>query len=414
MRRRELLGGMAASVAAALCLRATRGSVRAQSGRAAAPRYWILIVPVGGIDAVWTTDPRTRREVKAGVDLPYPATQIVDAGDIRFGPHFSALAARAERLAVVNGVLVKAANHYTGVEQVVRLRTGTTMRTPAVFDVIGAHRDSQALAHVVLNAPLRQGRTSVSLGTAVDGDFGGDTDVLDLVDQLAPEELRELAALTGEQIQSFKRRGAGSDREQRMLDALGQARALFERAAELPRFSVGSGGRAGPDLARTLWLLENDLAACVTMFTDGFAWDTHYDNTARQSRLNPGLATTLVGLLDELGTRSNRHGKLADQTAVIVASEIGRFPYLNRAQGKDHLPQIPVMLSGNWFACGRTFGATGPELDARPVSLDRGIADDRGARMLLDDVGYTALRIAGLHPESFAVSARELRFVRAA
>lgn len=420
MKRRDFLAAVAGGVAGALCARFVRGTALADTAPTRPPpRYWILMVPPGGVDPIWTTDPKTRRSVATGVDVPYEPRQIVEAGGLRFGPHFAALAPRADRLGVLNGVLVKAANHYTGVEQLVRLRTSTTLRTPAAFDVIGAHRDgSQALAHVVLNSPLRQGLTTGFVGTGLKGEFGGDVDTFEVIDQLTAEDLGELTRILDRQIRTVQRRGDLTDKQRKVVDAMGQSRALFERLTTAPGFA---GYKAQPELAamrpepliRAMWLLEQDLATTVTVFLGGWAWDTHYNNTRRQSEANPKLVASVLAVLDALAARKNRHGTLADQTAVLVASEIGRFPYLNLGKGKDHFPQIPVMFSGPAFVSGRAFGVTGREMEALPISFDRGTPQPTGSRMLLDDFGATVLRVAGIEPEKYGLSGHELRFLHA-
>src|SRR5262245_43492526 len=144
MSRRDLLTG--AAVGLALLWRPRGFSARAAADVKTAPpppRYWLHIVLTGGPDAIWTADPKTRADVKQGVDVPFEPHAITSAGEISFGPLFAPLAGVADRLAIVNGVLVRTANHYTGIEQAARLRTRTTMRTPAAFDIVGAHRDSQ-------------------------------------------------------------------------------------------------------------------------------------------------------------------------------------------------------------------------------------------------------------------------------
>lgn len=431
--RRALLKGLAATAVAAIGSRAVYRLAGAETRAATAPpRYWLQIVPGGGLDAVLTTDPRTRSQVKAGVDVPYPASKIVDAGPFQLGPTFADLARHADNLAIVNGILVKAANHYTGMEQLTRLRTSTTPRTPSCVDIIGAHRDSQAVGHVILNAIFREARTLGALSDPVGDVFGGDAEaaghpdgLFGVLDQLSAQELADLAEVMRREASSLQRAGSLDYKRQCALDSFEQSRALFERYAAAPRFSpepwpvaekVAKASKLlglPPALQRALWLFENDLAATVTVFANGQAWDTHWDNLALQTNYNGALTMAVSHTLDQLQRRSNRHGKLAELTAVMIGSEIGRFPYVNANAGKDHFPQVPLVCSGPAFRCGRALGAVGKELEALPTSVDTGAEQPGGSRLLLDDVGATALRIAGLDPRSYGVAGRDLRFLRA-
>lgn len=417
-----MLAGLALGAVALLRPRGFQGTARAELANRSAPRYWLNVVPQGGIDAVWTTDPKTAREVKAGVDVPYRPNEIVDVGRVRLGPHFKQLAPLASAFSIVNGVLVRTANHHTGIEQTTRLRTHTTMRTPAVFEIIGAHRDSQPLAHVCVNSPLRQAHTSSFFGSAsAEGDFGGGPDVLQLIGELEPTQLRELATILDGRVRSLKRQGPLSEQQARVADNINQVRAFFERVADVPKFESPTAltldpksdeGQIGPVLDRALWLIENDLAAAVTVFLGKVgAWDSHVFNEKKQSELNPRFAASLSGLFQSLETRTNRHGKLSDQTGIVIGSEIGRFPYVNANKGKDHYPQVPVIVAGPPFVVGAQFGRTGKELESRPVASADGRQVGSGDRVVLDDIGHTVLRLAGLNPKTYAVPGRYLQFL---
>lgn len=425
LRRRDVLAAIALGAAATLRPRGFRAAAHADAIRRdwpGPPRYWLNIIPGGGIDAVWTFDPKTRRQVKTGVDVPYEAKAIVEKDRVRLGPHFRDLSRHVGRLSILNGVLVRAANHFTGVEQSTRLRTRTTMRTPAVFEIIGAHRDTQAMAHVCLGSPVRQAHTSGFFGVGAPDWFGGGADVFDLVGEMEPEQLAELSALLDRRVRAVRGRSGLSAQDAQKVDNIAQVQTFFERVARIPRFqpaawlAEGKGSESAKrigfetNLQRAVWLLENDLAATVTVATS-FAWDTHAANERRQSQLNPMLASLIGALFEQLDSRSNRHGTLADQTAVVIGSEIGRFPYVNASNGKDHFPQSSMIVSGPPFQRGRQFGETGPEMEALPLLASSGAANQNGSRVMLDDIGHTALRIAGIDPDEYGVAGRLLPFL---
>jgi uncharacterized protein (DUF1501 family) len=422
-RRRELLVGLAAGLVSLLRPRGVRGQARAEVRTATPPpRYWIHVVMTGGLDAVWTTDPKTLADVKAGVDVPYRPDQILTAGDLRLGPLFEPLLPVANRLTIVNGVLVRTANHYTGIEQCARLRTMTTMRTPAAFDIIGAHRDSQALASVTLNASLRQAHTAGFFGTSAEGDFGGGASVLAEIDSLDAEARHELARVLGDRARALQRLGSPTPARAVAIDNMQQVAAFLARTAELPAFELtpwlegpfkGQDDVGGfvSDLQRAVWLIEHDLAATLTVFAGNFFWDSHYRNSISQSAITPVFAAALERFFHALSSRSNRHGALDSQTGVILTTELGRMPYLNAFNGKDHFPQSPVIVAAPGLVAGRQFGGTGKEMEALPISTRTGRVVTSGERLVLDDLGHTVLRRAGIDPARYGFPGRELAFL---
>jgi uncharacterized protein (DUF1501 family) len=167
-------------------------------------------------------------------------------------------------------------------------------------------------------------------------------------------------------------------------------------------------------LQRALWLLEHDLTSSVFVCLVGGSlnWDTHTDNARRQTRMQARFVPMLDRFLTELERRSNRHGRLVDNTAVIVASELGRYPFLNAAQGKDHFPEAPFLFSGPWFPGGKVFGRTGKNLEAQPIDLKQGgVARAGGHHVMVDDVGTTLLALSGIDPELYGYNGQHLQFL---
>ena len=144
-------------------------------------------------------------------------------------------------------------------------------------------------------------------------------------------------------------------------------------------------------------------------------WDTHTFNTDRQK-----AASTAVGMIASffahLETRRNHRGPLADQTLVLVGSEIGRYPALNAAKGKDHFPEAPLVFYGAGVSRsgkGDAFGRTGRDMAALPISLRTGAPAPSGGHVLqLDDVGATLLYLGGVpDPRVYGYDGRILEFL---
>jgi len=78
------------------------------------PRFYLQIIPSGGIDAVFGADPKTVRDVERGIDVPYPAKDIVTTREAPLGPAFAALRPWMPRIAIVNSFRQNSANHQSG------------------------------------------------------------------------------------------------------------------------------------------------------------------------------------------------------------------------------------------------------------------------------------------------------------
>jgi len=391
------------------------------SVKARRPRYYVQLLLSGGHDTVYTTDPKTRGEVRADIDLPQD-NRIVEAAGLRFGPGFAPLSRFAGRLAFLNGVQVGTANHETGLKQFVRLKTNVAERMPGVLDIIGRQRkQEQPVGSIHLGLLHRVQHTPSYLG-APDRFYYGERTIWDAMAEAQPEELEQLAAVLQRQGQSLRKRGGGAlSREgQSTSDHLEQAAALISRVAQVPAFELAPGAdmdyaaqAMAEGLQRAVWLIENDLTCCVFVDLGLLGWDTHQRNAARQNEINGHFVRHFTWFLDALAARKNAHGNLAEQTAVIAGSDLGRFPRLNDMLGKDHLPQTAYFFAGPGIARGRAFGQTGPEMEANPISLSSGGSPGRtsGREIILDDIGATMMVLAGLDPQRYGYDGAVLDFL---
>ncbi|GAA4471724.1 DUF1501 domain-containing protein [Novipirellula rosea] len=83
-------------------------------------------------------------------------------------------------------------------------------------------------------------------------------------------------------------------------------------------------------------------------------WDMHNDITGGMRRSTPALDVALSALLDDLSERG-----MLDETLVMVSSEFGRTPKINKDAGRDHWPKVfSVMLAGGGIKGGTIYGAS--------------------------------------------------------
>jgi hypothetical protein len=95
-------------------------------------------------------------------------------------------------------------------------------------------------------------------------------------------------------------------------------------------------------------------------------WDMHAGITNGMRNAMPKLDQALTALVNDL----SRTGQL-DSTLIMVSSEFGRTPKINKDAGRDHWPKVfSVMLAGGGVKGGLVYGAsnsTASEPDIDPV-----------------------------------------------
>jgi uncharacterized protein (DUF1501 family) len=93
-------------------------------------------------------------------------------------------------------------------------------------------------------------------------------------------------------------------------------------------------------------------------------WDMHRGITDAMRRTMPPLDQALSQLILDLEQRG-----LLESTLVMVSSEFGRTPKINKDAGRDHYPKVfSVMLAGGGIKGGVVYGASNatasePEFD---------------------------------------------------
>ena len=145
-----------------------------------------------------------------------------------------------------------------------------------------------------------------------------------------------------------------------------EARDAFDLTKEDEKMKTRYGkNTAGMRMLLARRLVESGVRL-VTM-TYG-SWDMHdriKDGIARQV---PSFDQALATLLSDLDDRG-----LLDSTMVMVSSEFGRTPKINKTDGRDHWPRVfSTMLAGGGIKRGFVYGSSdslAAEPDANPVDV---------------------------------------------
>ncbi len=130
-------------------------------------------------------------------------------------------------------------------------------------------------------------------------------------------------------------------------------------------------------------------------------WDTHTDITLQgkhYSELFGVLRNATDRALAEAGPAG---GSLLDELVIVVCSEMGRFPLLNAAGGKDHWTWTSAMLIGSGVAGGQAIGGYDERSRGRRVDLASGAATDSGVALLPSHLGATLLTLGDVDPAAF-------------
>ena len=144
-----------------------------------------------------------------------------------------------------------------------------------------------------------------------------------------------------------------------------QAREAFDINKEDAKLREQYGmNQAGQRLLMARRLAEAGVRL-VTLTYGG--WDMHNQITSSMKRQMPSLDQALATLISDLDGRG-----MLEETMVMVSSEFGRTPKINRTAGRDHWPKVfSVVLAGGGIKGGQVYGtsnATASEPDTDPVS----------------------------------------------
>lgn len=405
MRRRDLLKASALA-GAMLPLRRAFADAAVPAGG----RKFIFVVNYGGWDPTRVLAPEFDNP---NVDMERDAGTTT-LGGISFTDHLERPAVAEfmrtwhERTLILKGMLVPSVAH----ENCLRLcMTGSTRQDasdwPAIMGgVLGA---DYSLPHLVAAGPSFPGEfgafvtrtgTSGQLPALLDGSIldWSDTSVSAPSSRAEAIMDRYLARRT-----SAWNLATAPGRDAALGGAYATALDRAQSLKSLRELVNWSGSSSFPEQCSfAVDALALGVSRCVTVSFSGAGWDTHVYNDLYQSQNWQELYGGLGKLMEQLSAQPGENGgTLADETVVVVLSEMGRTPRLNAGQGKDHWPYTSMMLVGPGFTADRVIGGYDTLYYGKTVDLGSGELDESGANLSSDVMGATLLRLAGVDSEEF-------------
>ena len=146
-----------------------------------------------------------------------------------------------------------------------------------------------------------------------------------------------------------------------------EAREAFDMSKESEKVKERYGkNQAGQRMLLARRLVESGVRF-VSLTYGG--WDMHQNIEAGFNRQGPELDKAYATLISDLDERG-----LLDSTLVMLSSEFGRTPKINKDSGRDHYPRVfSVALAGGGITRGQVYGAsdafaTAPE--DNPLSVE--------------------------------------------
>lgn len=407
--RRDLIRALGVSMAAAALPAAGLLGAPLAHATGTGKRFLFVFNP-GGWDPTRVFEPSFGRP---GVSME-PAAEPWSIGGLTLVDHPERPSVRAffqshaQRSLVLSGMLVRSIAHEICTEIALTGSTGGAGSDWATR-IAASSADDYTLPSLVLSGPSFPGdQVSATARTGVAGQLQSLIDGRAL--ERSDQPVSGLSRTEQGVVDRYLRRRAHG---RALVDGGALDRSLSEdiarghdKLADLQELRYTLRFDTGPSFEEQSRVAVDALAAgvsrCVSIAFSGaqqtLGWDTHANNDPQQSELWEGLfggLSQLMGLL--ASTPGPSGGALAEETIVVVLSEMGRTPALNNLDGKDHWPYTSALLLGDGLTGGRVVGGYDDLYYGRPV--DPGTGELGGSRVLsAESLGATLLMLAGLDP----------------
>jgi hypothetical protein len=280
---------------------------------------------------------------------------------------FPKLAARADRFAVIRGLVGSVDEHssntaMTGYGESSLKPIGGRPSIGSVVSKLNQGSDEAAFPYVSLMGRVTAGYFGPAFQPYVPDGNGKANLKLGKIDaermKSRTELLHELDTLRRDADQTGKME-AMDQFTQRALDVvtsgrLGDALDVEKERPEIVKRYTGTSGRR-MESNRNFLLARRLIEAgvrCVAMTWGG--WDTHENNFKSLRDQLPQLDTGLSALLDDLKERG-----MDKDVTIVMWGEFGRTPKVNDKAGRDHWPRVAAAwLAGGGLRMGQVLGAS--------------------------------------------------------
>ncbi|MEL6346859.1 MAG: DUF1501 domain-containing protein [Myxococcota bacterium] len=410
MNRRDLLKGFAGGAA---LIGAGLPVLPARAAVSGADLKFIFVFNNGGWDPtrVFTDtfsnanvdmEPLAERASRGGVQwVSHPARPSVDTF---FQTHHN-------NMLVVNGMLVRSISHQ--ICTMISLTGSTSGFSPDwPAAIAAAAADRYTLPHLVLGGPSFPGDLGVAVARS---GFNGQLEGL-LSGSILGQSDTPVGTLTSPYLGAIDRylQQRASARAASAGGAIDAALATtyqdaLNKAVDLKDFRYVMDFTGGADLSSQGQVaadaLSSGLSRCVTLGfggQGGLGWDSHANNDETQSQLFEDLFVSLGQLMSTLqNTPGENAATLAEETVVVVLSEMGRTPQLNATLGKDHWPYTSAMLLGPNLTTDRVIGSLDNGYYGEEIDLQTGDVTSSGRNLSAEALGATLLQMADIDPKDF-------------
>jgi hypothetical protein len=408
-RRRLLQSGTAVGVAGLASLGLTPRTARAAT---AADTKFVFVFAPGGWDTTRVfADEFSNDDVDMEAD-----SQRGTVGNISFVDHPARPSVRTllegwhDRTVILNGMMVRSIAHeICTMIAMTGTTSGLTPDWPAILASVD--RDRYTLPHLVLGGPSFPGDLGVAVSrTGASGQLealvsGRSRTYADIVTggPNAPAESL-LDRYLGRRAAA---RAAGA---RSAMDAAlaAQFAVAVDHAAALKDLQYIMSFTGGADVADQVQVavdaLSLGVSRCVSLASTGGVngWDSHADNDNQQSPLWETLFSGVGQLLQALAaTPGTSEATLADETVVVVLSEMGRTPQLNAFNGKDHWPYTSAMIIGPNLVGDRVIGGFDRSFYGKPIDTVSGDIFEGGSILSAESLGATLLAMADVDPLAY-------------
>lgn len=406
MNRRNFLTGTSAMLAAMGLARPTlaEGSNQRKIVFVFAPGGWDttrVFAPEFGNSAV-SMEPSAEILTRGGIaHVSHPDRPSVD---LFFEGHHA-------RSVVFNGLMVRSIAHEICT---MIAMTGTSSGIAPDWPAIISSNDrlGYTLPHLVISGPSFPGDRGVAVArTGVSGQLealvSGEVEDWSVLPVQQPDRIQE--TIIDRYLQRRAAARASSGRSAIESELVTSFRDSMDKLTALKglRYTMDfSASMLLEDQARVaVDALSGGISRCVTLSyagAQGQGWDTHAQNDDGQSPLWEGLFAGLLRLMVLLEeTPGTSAPTLAEETLVVVLSEMGRTPALNDLLGKDHWPYTSALLVGPHLTGDRVVGGFDSSFYGQTIDPGSGEISPQGEVLSAEALGATLLAYADIDPDEY-------------